>query len=63
MTDVGQIALVESLANCSCCASQICGCDTPNDQTNQAVYRLNQEQRDQTIKPQCDINGTLCGKP
>lgn len=29
----------------------------------QAVYRLNQEQRDQTIKPQCDINGTLCGKP
>ena len=63
MANFEQIALVESLANCSCCASQICGCDIPNDQTNQAVYKLNAEQRNQTIKPQCDINDTLCGKP
>ena len=63
MADFGQIALVESLANCSCCASQICGCSTPNDQTNQKVFELNEAQRKQTIEPQCDINGTLCGKP
>ncbi len=61
MANFAQIALVESLANCSCCASQICGCDTPNAQTNNTVYELNQAQRDNTIKPQCDSNGTLCG--
>ncbi len=63
IADFGQIALVESLANCSCCASQVCGCSTPNAQTNQAISVLNQAQRNQSIEPQCDINGTLCGKP
>jgi hypothetical protein len=63
MANFDQIALVESLANCSCCASQVCGCSTPNTQTNQSIYELNQAQRNQTIDPQCDINGTLCGKP
>jgi hypothetical protein len=58
-----QIMLVESLANCSCCASQVCGCDGISTETNQAIFKLNQEQMTQTIEPQCDINGTLCGKP
>lgn len=61
MASFAQIALVESLANCSCCASQVCGCATPNAQTNEAISGLNQLQRNQTIDPQCDINGTLCG--
>lgn len=63
IANLAQIDLVESLANCSCCASQVCGCSTPNDQTNKSIYQLNQAQRNQTIEPQCDINGTLCGKP
>ena len=63
MTSFAQIALVESLANCSCCASQVCGCSTPNAQTNEAISGLNKLQRSQTIEPQCDINGTLCGTP
>lgn len=63
MANFSQIMLAESLANCSCCASQICGCATPNTQTNQAVFKLNQGQRVNTIEPQCGINGTLCGKP
>jgi hypothetical protein len=63
MANFSQIMLAESLANCSCCASQICGCSTPNAQTNQSVFSLNQAQRVNTIEPQCGINGTLCGKP
>jgi hypothetical protein len=63
MANFSQIALVESLANCSCCASQVCGCTIPNDQTNQSISALNEAQRKETIQPQCDINGTLCGKP
>jgi hypothetical protein len=63
ISNLAQIALVESLANCSCCASQVCDCSAPNDQTNESIYQLNRAQRSQTIEPQCDINGTLCGKP
>lgn len=63
MANFSQIMLAESLANCSCCASQICGCSTPNTQTNQSVFKLNQAQRSNTIQPQCDKNGTLCGQP
>ena len=63
IANFAQVALVESLANCSCCASQVCGCATPNAQSNQAISVLNQSQRNNSIEPQCDINGTLCGKP
>jgi hypothetical protein len=50
----------EEAAHCSCCASQLCGCE-PNGPTNAAIADLNQQQRDRGITPQCDINGTLCG--
>ncbi|WP_143735987.1 hypothetical protein [Methyloprofundus sedimenti] len=62
MSGMDQILLVEALAGCSCCASQVCGCDSINSQTNQEIYNLNQEQRDAHITPQCDINNTLCGE-
>jgi hypothetical protein len=38
------------------------GC-APSAKTNKAISALNQQQRDRSIKPQCDINGTLCGSP
>ena len=38
-------------------------CYGSNDKTGKAIYSLNQDQRDRMIKPQCDINGTLCGSP
>ncbi len=63
--DVGgmkQILMVEALAECSCCASQICGCSNISAATNQAVFDLNQQQRAVGIQPQCDINDTLCGQ-
>lgn len=63
MSSFDQIILVESLANCSCCASQVCGCTGMTSTTNDAIGTLNQAQRDQGITPQCDINGTLCAVP
>lgn len=54
------IAKLESAVGCSCCASQLCGC-APNTETNHAIALLNQRQRNLSITPQCDINGTLCG--
>lgn len=60
--DISEIVKAETAASCSCCASQLCGCN-PNEQTNKEIYKLNQEQRDLDITPQCDINGTLCGTP
>lgn len=57
-----QIMLVEALEKCSCCASQVCGCDNINQPTNQAIFDLNQQQRAVGIQPQCDLNGTLCGE-
>lgn len=54
------IIQVEEIAGCSCCASQICGCQ-PNQATNEEIFVLNQLQRDLGVEPQCDINGTLCG--
>jgi hypothetical protein len=60
--DISEIVKVETAAGCSCCASQLCGCD-PSAKTNKAISALNQQQRDRSIKPQCDINGTLCGSP
>ena len=57
------IATVETLAKCSCCASQICGCagEDINVQTNGEILRLNAEQSAVDIWPQCELNGTLCG--
>jgi hypothetical protein len=60
--DVSEIIKAEEAAQCSCCASQLCGCQ-PNVQTNAMIASLVQQQRDLGIKPQCDINGTLCGSP
>ena len=54
------ILALESAAGCSCCASQLCGCQ-PNAQTNAVIAELNQQQRNRGITPQCDVNGTLCG--
>ncbi len=58
--DISEIVKAETAAQCSCCASQLCECD-PSAKTNQAIFALNQQQRDRGITPQCDINGTLCG--
>jgi hypothetical protein len=58
--DISEIVKAETAADCSCCASQLCQCD-PSAKTNKAISALNQQQRDRSIKPQCDINGTLCG--
>ncbi|WNM57134.1 hypothetical protein [Candidatus Nitrospira allomarina] len=61
MNGLTEITLVEALAECSCCASQICGCDNINDQTNAAIVNLNAEQTSAGIMTQCEINHTLCG--
>jgi len=58
---VTEIIKLEVEVGCSCCASQICGCDA-NSETEQAVFDLNRRQRNRDIKPQCDINDTLCGE-
>jgi hypothetical protein len=59
---LSEIIKAETAAECSCCASQLCGCGA-DGKTNTAIAALNQQQRDRGIKPQCDINGTLCGSP
>ncbi len=56
------ITQLEEAVGCSCCASQICGCQ-PNAQTNAEIYTLVQEQTARGIKTQCEQNGTLCGSP
>jgi hypothetical protein len=60
--DLSEIIKAETAAECSCCASQLCGCN-PDAKTNTAIFALNQQQRNRGITPQCDINGTLCGSP
>jgi hypothetical protein len=60
--DISEIVKAETAASCSCCASQLCNC-AATQSTNKAIYSLNQAQRDLSITPQCDINGTLCGSP
>jgi hypothetical protein len=60
--DLSEIIKAESAAQCSCCASQLCGCDA-NAKTEKKIAALDQRQRDRGITPQCDINGTLCGSP
>ena len=59
---LSEIIKAETAAECSCCASQLCGCGA-DGKTNTAIFTLNQQQRDRGITPQCDINGTLCGSP
>jgi hypothetical protein len=58
--DVSAIIEVEAAVGCSCCASQICGCD-PNDVTDAEIARLNERQERRAIDTQCQQNGTLCG--
>jgi len=58
--DVSEIIKAETAAQCSCCASQLCGCQ-PNATTNAEIAVLDQLQRDRGIVPQCDQNETLCG--
>ncbi len=59
--DISEIVKAEQAASCSCCASQLCGC-SPDATTNTEIAALNQAQRNRGITPQCDVNGTLCGK-
>jgi hypothetical protein len=60
--DLSEIFAAESAAGCSCCATQLCGCDaTP--QTDVAITATNAAQRAAGETPQCDLNGTLCGLP
>jgi len=56
-----EIINLEVEVGCSCCASQICGCDA-NPATEQAIFDLNKLQRERGITPQCDFNDTLCGE-
>jgi len=46
---------------CSCCASQICGCEASDD-TQAKVFELNAAQEALGIETQCASNGTLCGE-
>jgi hypothetical protein len=55
------ILAVEQLDQCSCCASQVCGCATPDANTQAEIAQLNAQQQTLEITPQCEINGTLCG--
>ena len=59
--DISEIVKLEAEVGCSCCASQICGCEA-DGKTEEAVFGLNKRQREKGITPQCDINGTLCGE-
>ena len=59
--EISEIVKLEAEVGCSCCASQICGCEA-NNKTEQTVFGLNERQREKGITPQCDTNGTLCGE-
>lgn len=59
--DLSEIFKAEAAAECSCCASQLCGC-TANEDTQHRIFELNAAQRAAGETPQCDINGTLCGE-
>jgi hypothetical protein len=56
----GAIIALEQAAECSCCASQLCGCE-PNAATQAAIGSLVEAQAERGIQSQCAINGTLCG--
>jgi putative Mg2+ transporter-C (MgtC) family protein len=52
-------------ANVLQCASQVCGCDNAGSDidadTQAEIAKLNAQQEQLEITPQCQINGTLCG--
>lgn len=60
-----EILALEQIDRVSCGASQVCGCDEPGrdiDAATQAeITELNRGQQAIGIKPQCQLNGTLCG--
>jgi hypothetical protein len=60
-SSVSEILKLETEVGFSCAASQICGCQ-PKKKTNDAIFSLNERQRARGISPQCDLNGTLCGR-
>jgi hypothetical protein len=60
--NLGEVFKAEAAAGCSCCATQLCGCEA-NPVTDAAVAATNAAQRAAGETPQCDINGTLCGLP
>jgi len=60
--DLSETLRAELAAGCSCCASQLCGCEA-SALTDEAVRLLDERQREAGETPQCDINGTLCGVP
>jgi len=60
--DLTEIFEAEMAAGCSCCGSQLCGCDA-NAATETRIAELDAAQRAAGDTPQCDINGTLCGAP
>jgi len=62
LCELSEIIKAESAAQCSCCASQLCRCSA-DPATNAAIANLNTAQLARGIKPQCSINGTLCGSP
>jgi len=59
------ILALEQIDQCSCCASQVCGCDDAGSDidadTQAEIAKLNAQQEQLEITPQCQINGTLCG--
>ncbi len=59
---ISETLRLQTEVGCSCCASQICGCE-PSPQTNAEISMLNEMQRQRNITPQCELNGTLCGGP
>jgi hypothetical protein len=63
MDGIKSVIEVEALAECSCCASQVCACDESDvtPETNAAVRELDDRQRDVGIWTQCLLNQTLCG--
>ena len=65
LTRLRAILALEQIDQCSCCASQVCGCDYAgkdiDPETQAEIAALNAEQEQLEITPQCQINGTLCG--
>lgn len=59
------ILALELADGCSCCASQVCGCANAgadiDAETQAEITKLNAQQQQLKITPQCQINGTLCG--
>jgi hypothetical protein len=58
--DISEVMKAEFAAGCSCCASQLCGCDA-NVATQEEIWDLNARQVKNGDKPQCETNKTLCG--